>query len=162
MTEQIIGACSPNPPLAGSFAHRGPAPTFARCLASTTPAASQITQATMRLSATLGLLQDLGLAFRFAFIPTFLAVLRNPTLLFRPHEVSRIFMSHVWKPFGDGIDQNSRPVKQSLIPDNARGVILDVGAGKCPCPILLNSMYDSQLVRHVWAEMYNWTHFVFH
>ncbi|CCM00218.1 uncharacterized protein FIBRA_02246 [Fibroporia radiculosa] len=38
-------------------------------------------------------------------------------------------MSHLWIPFGDGIDENARPVKENLITPNARGVVLDIGAG---------------------------------
>ncbi|OBZ72762.1 Methyltransferase-like protein 7B [Grifola frondosa] len=37
-------------------------------------------------------------------------------------------MSHVWTVFGNGI-RESRPVKQGLITTNAKGIVLDIGAG---------------------------------
>ncbi|KAI0822164.1 hypothetical protein BC628DRAFT_1391251 [Trametes gibbosa] len=83
----------------------------------------------MKLSAAFGLLTDLRFAIQAAFFPTVSAIFRTPTLLFRPRDVSRLFMAHVWKTFGDGVDENARPVKQALIPGNAYGVVLDIGAG---------------------------------
>jgi len=38
-------------------------------------------------------------------------------------------MSYVWLPFGDGVDQNSRVVKEQLLAGNVEGVVLDIGAG---------------------------------
>ena len=38
-------------------------------------------------------------------------------------------MTHVWVPFGNGIDINARETKSSLLTPNAYGVVLDVGAG---------------------------------
>lgn len=84
----------------------------------------------MKLSSSLGLLTDLRLAIQAALLPTILAILHTPSLILRPHAVSRVFMSHVWSAgFGDGIDQNCRDIKESLIRMNARGVVLDIGAG---------------------------------
>ena len=83
----------------------------------------------MRLSAAFGLLQDLRLACQAAFVPMIGAVFRSPLLLLRPREVSRIFMSHVWKAFGNGVDENGRPVKEGLLNSNGHGVVLDIGAG---------------------------------
>ncbi|KZT00122.1 S-adenosyl-L-methionine-dependent methyltransferase [Laetiporus sulphureus 93-53] len=57
------------------------------------------------------------------------AILRDPLLLFRLAALSSLFMAKVWVTFGDGIDENGRPVKERLIPGNARGVVLDIGAG---------------------------------
>ncbi|KAI0654320.1 hypothetical protein C8Q70DRAFT_1048050 [Cubamyces menziesii] len=83
----------------------------------------------MKLSAAFGLLTDLRLASQAAFLPTLKAVFRSPALLFYPREISRIFMAHVWKAFGNSTDESGRPVKASLIPSNAHGVVLDIGAG---------------------------------
>ncbi|KAJ3531635.1 hypothetical protein NMY22_g8072 [Coprinellus aureogranulatus] len=39
-------------------------------------------------------------------------------------------MANIWEGgFGNGTDEGARPVKIGLIPPNARGVVLDVGAG---------------------------------
>ncbi|KAH9849140.1 hypothetical protein C2E23DRAFT_862178 [Lenzites betulinus] len=83
----------------------------------------------MKLSAAFAILTDLRFAFQAAFFPTVSAIFRSPSLLFHPRDVSRVFMSHVWKTFGDGTDEGGRPVKLALIPENAHGVVLDVGAG---------------------------------
>ena len=86
----------------------------------------------MKISAALALapLEDLKATIGTAFVPTLIAVLKNPLLVFRPHEISRIFMSHVWKLFGDGVDGNGRPAKEELLPGNCTGVVLDIGAGE--------------------------------
>ncbi|KAI0776933.1 S-adenosyl-L-methionine-dependent methyltransferase [Trametes elegans] len=83
----------------------------------------------MKLSAAFAILIDLRLAVQAALFPTAKAITSSPFLLFRPHEVSRIFMSHVWKTFGEGVNESGRAVKDSLIPRNAYGVVLDIGAG---------------------------------
>ncbi|KAI8976413.1 S-adenosyl-L-methionine-dependent methyltransferase [Trametes punicea] len=83
----------------------------------------------MKLSAAFSLLTDLRLAVQAACVPTLSAIFQSPSLLLHPSQISRVFMSHVWKVFGDGVDLNARPVKQSLIPGNAYGVVLDIGAG---------------------------------
>ncbi|KAI0699517.1 S-adenosyl-L-methionine-dependent methyltransferase, partial [Cerioporus squamosus] len=83
----------------------------------------------MRISAAFAILQDLRLAFQAAFVPTVIAVLQSPLLIIHPREISRIFMSHVWKMFGNGVDENGRPVKEELIRANSHDVVLDIGAG---------------------------------
>ncbi|TBU27139.1 hypothetical protein BD311DRAFT_724863 [Dichomitus squalens] len=83
----------------------------------------------MKFFATFGLLEDVRAAIQTAFVPTLVAILRDPILVFRPHEVSRIFMAYVWRLFGDGVDGNARPVKEELLPANCYGVVLDIGAG---------------------------------
>ena len=83
----------------------------------------------MKLSASFGLLEDARAAIQTAFVPTLVAILKNPLLVFRPHEVSRIFMSHVWRLYGDGVDSGARPAKEELLPGNSYGVVLDIGAG---------------------------------
>ena len=84
----------------------------------------------MKLSAAFGLLTDWRLAFQAAYLPTLKAVFRSPALILHPREVSRIFMAHVWKVYGDGIDENARPAKEELLPNNCTGVVLDIGAGE--------------------------------
>ncbi|KIJ06451.1 hypothetical protein PAXINDRAFT_121621 [Paxillus involutus ATCC 200175] len=75
------------------------------------------------------LLGDLFMAIKIAFWPTFKQTWANPSLLFHPTAISRIFMSHVWSVFGAGIDENSGEVKRGLVTQHAHGVVLDVGAG---------------------------------
>ena len=83
----------------------------------------------MRWSSALGLLQDLRDVTRVALPPTILALWNTPALIFRPVILSRIFMSHVWNAAGNAIDEGGRDVKLNLIPENAYGTILDIGAG---------------------------------
>ncbi|CAL1702745.1 unnamed protein product [Somion occarium] len=83
----------------------------------------------MKLSVSVGLLQDLRFAISIALLPTLRTVLHSPLLLFRPHALSRKFMSHVWAQYGNGIDGNTQGIKESLIKPNVRGVVFDIGAG---------------------------------
>lgn len=83
----------------------------------------------MKLRNAFGLLVDLLYAIRVAFIPTVRAITRTPSLLFHPVQISRVFMSYVWSFFGDLINENTREIKNELIPQNAFGVVLDIGAG---------------------------------
>lgn len=84
----------------------------------------------MKLSAAFSIVFDLITAIRIAFLPTLKAILASPSLLCKPHALSRLFMANIWEGgFGKGTDENARPVKASLIPFNAHGVVLDVGAG---------------------------------
>jgi hypothetical protein len=84
----------------------------------------------MWFTAALRLLQGVWLTITCAFIPTLKDVWKQPSLLLHPITLSRIYMSHVWIPFGDGIDENARNSKQRLITPYATGVVLDVGAGE--------------------------------
>ncbi|KAF4622084.1 hypothetical protein D9613_009582 [Agrocybe pediades] len=84
----------------------------------------------MKLLNALSFLIDLRMAITVAVWPTFKAVFARPILLLKPQEVSRIFMSHVWTSFADGVDEGGSAVKKNLITPNAYGVVLDVGAGK--------------------------------
>jgi hypothetical protein len=77
-----------------------------------------------------GLLQDMLIATSVALLPTLKAIWFSPSLLFSPAALSRTFMANVWVPFGDGIDENSRKIKEDLIGRHARGVVLDIGAGE--------------------------------
>ena len=83
----------------------------------------------MKLSAALSILSDLKFAIQIAVLPTLRAILHSPSLLFRPHALSRTFMANLWVSFGPGSDENGRPTKQRLITPNAYGVVLDIGAG---------------------------------
>jgi hypothetical protein len=62
-------------------------------------------------------------------MPTLKAIFWNPTLLFQPRELSRIFMANLWVLFGPGTDNASKTVKEGLITPNAYGIVLDIGAG---------------------------------
>ena len=83
----------------------------------------------MKLSSALLILLDLRFAVCAAFPSLIYAIFRAPLLLFRPIVMSRIFMANVWTAFGDTVDIEARPVKAALIPENAAGVVLDLGAG---------------------------------
>ncbi|KAF8882987.1 S-adenosyl-L-methionine-dependent methyltransferase [Infundibulicybe gibba] len=83
----------------------------------------------MKLSASFGLLQDLYLTIQAALVPTLWEIFHSPSLIFRLTAVSRLFMAHVWSAFAEGADRNGRPTKENLITPNARGVVLDLGAG---------------------------------
>ncbi|KDQ57862.1 hypothetical protein JAAARDRAFT_34675 [Jaapia argillacea MUCL 33604] len=83
----------------------------------------------MKFRSKISLLQDLYLCLKHAFVPTFLAIVSSPLLLLSPASLSRTFMAHVWAAFANGVDQNGKDVKEGLIPENAHGVVLDLGAG---------------------------------
>jgi len=83
----------------------------------------------MRLAAAFSLLTDLRFAIKTAFFPTLNAILRSPSILLSPMAVSRLFMAEVWENFGQLVDEGGRSVKEGLIPPNAYGVVLDLGAG---------------------------------
>lgn len=83
----------------------------------------------MKLAASFSPLQDIYLSLIYALSPTLKALWRNPWLLLKPLDIRRIYMAHLWIPFGDGVDENGKAVKEELIPDNARGVVFDIGAG---------------------------------
>ena len=78
-----------------------------------------------------GMWPDLYACFRIAALPTLKVIWKTPSLLFRPKEVSRVFMNFVWGPFGDGIDENSRAEKERVVTPWATGVVLEIGAGVC-------------------------------
>lgn len=84
----------------------------------------------MKLSSALAPLTDIRLVIQAALPPTISALLHSPSLILQPATLSRIFMSHVWVAFGNVTDENGRASKQNLLPQNAYGVVLDIGAGK--------------------------------
>jgi len=83
----------------------------------------------MKLSVALSIISRLWEIMGLAFLPTLKAIFNKPSLIFRPSAVSRIFMSHVWMAYADGIDENARPLKTSSITPYAFGIVLDIGAG---------------------------------
>lgn len=78
----------------------------------------------------IGMLFHVVDAFKLGLLPTIRALLHEPSLILRPRAISHIFMTNVWAVMGAGIDENSRAVKEALLPANARGVVLDIGAGE--------------------------------
>jgi len=85
----------------------------------------------MRLVNAFSLISDLKKAVSAAIWPTLKFILRDPALLVKPKEVSRVFMGHVWETLSDDVDELGSSVKEMLITPNAYGVVLDVGAGEC-------------------------------
>ncbi|KAF8216313.1 hypothetical protein K438DRAFT_2007207 [Mycena galopus ATCC 62051] len=82
----------------------------------------------MKLPAAFGLITDLLAAIRVATFPTLKALYHEPSLVFRPSSLSKIFMAAVWKSFAAPTDQGARATKLNLIP-HATGGVLDIGAG---------------------------------
>ncbi|ETW76677.1 hypothetical protein HETIRDRAFT_328108 [Heterobasidion irregulare TC 32-1] len=103
----------------------------------------------MKLSAAFGLVVDFRYAISVAFLPTIRAIFRSPSLLLRPQTISQVFMSHVWRTFGDLVDEGGRDAKQSLVPNNAYGTVLDVGAGRGH---LLNYLNRASVTKYVALE----------
>lgn len=83
----------------------------------------------MKLSAALGIVQHLCGVVQAALPPTLKALWHTPALFFSPITISSLFMAHVWTFMADGVDENTRAVKDNLITPNAYGVVLDLGAG---------------------------------
>ncbi|KAJ7888758.1 hypothetical protein B0H13DRAFT_2235032 [Mycena leptocephala] len=84
----------------------------------------------MKLSASVGLIvSDLLTGFTAAALPTLKAVFRKPSLVLHPKILSHIFMATVWEEFSEPVDEGARPAKIALITPNAKGVVLDIGAG---------------------------------
>lgn len=83
----------------------------------------------MKLIDALGIIYDFKFVFQAAFIPTLVSLWQDPSLIFHPVTFSQLVMAHVWMSFGDGVDANSKDVKENLITPNAEGVVLDIGAG---------------------------------
>ncbi|KAI0091319.1 hypothetical protein BDY19DRAFT_697482 [Irpex rosettiformis] len=83
----------------------------------------------MKLTNALSVLVDLSYAFRVAFLPTLRDILHAPLLVFRPVQLSRLFMAHVWVFIGNTTDECYSSVKSGLLPD-AHGVVLEIGAGR--------------------------------
>lgn len=84
----------------------------------------------MKLRNAFAALGDIRGAVQIALFPTLCTIFKNPSILFHPVALSRIFMSHVWAAFGNGLDINNAELKAKLITSDAQGVVLDVGAGE--------------------------------
>jgi hypothetical protein len=56
-------------------------------------------------------------------------------------------MSHVWNAAGNAIDEGGRDVKTNLIPENAYGTILDIGAGQTTDIYIYNTPLTFSIVR---------------
>ena len=76
--------------------------------------ASSPSTATPMLSTALSPLWDLLLAIQHGLPPTLYVLLFNPWILLRPTELSRLFFSKVWIPFGDGVDEGGAEVKEGM------------------------------------------------
>ncbi|KAG8918218.1 hypothetical protein FRC02_002526 [Tulasnella sp. 418] len=83
----------------------------------------------MKLASAIAPVADLWAAITSALPSTIYSVITNPWLLFQPRELSRTFFSRLWVRFAPLVDEGGREVKKSLITPNARGRILDIGAG---------------------------------
>ncbi len=84
----------------------------------------------MKFMNLLGFFFDLQRSMGVALIPTLKAILREPMLVFKPLEVRRVYMAHLWTVYGDGIDEGSREEKEKLLRANVRGIVFDLGAGE--------------------------------
>lgn len=91
----------------------------------------------MRFNEIFSFIPDIRLSIKHAFWPTLVAILKSPTLIFRPRVLSRLFFYHAWTAFGPGINTNTRQLRSNLITPSAKGIVLDIGAGVLVCIILL-------------------------
>ncbi|KAH8105268.1 hypothetical protein BXZ70DRAFT_514674 [Cristinia sonorae] len=83
----------------------------------------------MKLINALSILPEMRGAVAIAFMPTLRDIFNNPTLLLHPVQIQQVFMKHLWALYGDGMDEGNKVTKQRLISINAKGVVLDIGAG---------------------------------
>ena len=80
--------------------------------------------------------------FRFNWVQNFISALKfglpgllkavraEPSLLVHPQALSRTFFAEVWIPYGDGIDEDRKEIKEKLIRPHAYGTVLELGAGE--------------------------------
>lgn len=83
----------------------------------------------MKLSKIFSILTDLRLSIIATLKPTLKEILNSPLLLFHPRELSKIIFYNVWITYGHAANEGGRAIKEVLITTNARGVVLDLGAG---------------------------------
>ncbi|ORY29255.1 hypothetical protein BCR33DRAFT_793091 [Rhizoclosmatium globosum] len=84
----------------------------------------------MTLSDKYGIIWDMLTALKISLLPTLFALLQSPSLLFSPRKVQGLLMANIWaNGFGDGVNDSNRDLKTRIITPNAKGVVLDVGAG---------------------------------
>ena len=112
----------------------------------------------MKLRNAFSLLVDMTYAVRVALWPTLREITHAPGLLFRPVQLSRLFMSFVWTFFGNVVNENSRGVKSALITPNAYGVVLDIGAGRPDARLVYCTSASSRTLAYDEAGNRTWTH----
>ncbi|KAJ3284222.1 hypothetical protein HDU79_008388 [Rhizoclosmatium sp. JEL0117] len=84
----------------------------------------------MTFSDKYGIIWDMLTALKISLLPTLFALLQSPSLLFSPRKVQGVLMANIWaNGFGDGVNDSNRDLKTRIITPNAKGVVLDVGAG---------------------------------
>ncbi|KAF8509500.1 hypothetical protein JB92DRAFT_3089261 [Gautieria morchelliformis] len=84
----------------------------------------------MKFSKIIAIVTDLRLSIQQAVRPTLMAIIKSPTLIFRPRALSRLFFYHVWTRFGPGLNSATTEVKSNLIIiPYAKGIVLEIGAG---------------------------------
>lgn len=83
----------------------------------------------MKLNQLIYFVQGLQQAIRIGTAPTLKAVWCDPALLFRPYELSRVYMAHVWAVYSDASETGARSIKEKLVISRASGVVLEIGAG---------------------------------
>ncbi|KAF8512732.1 hypothetical protein BU17DRAFT_77349 [Hysterangium stoloniferum] len=64
-----------------------------------------------------------------AFRPTLAAIIESPSLLLSIKRLSGTSFYHVWKIWGDGVNEARKDLKIALITPHAHGVVLDIGVG---------------------------------
>lgn len=105
---------------------------------------------TMKLKNALGIVFHIYGSVQIALWPTLLELSRKPSLLFSPRSSRRIFMAHLWKLLGDGIDGNESPNRIELITPNAQGVVLDLGAGPSTIDPCTSTMLEIDHHHRAW------------
>lgn len=83
----------------------------------------------MRLSQAMSPAWNLGYLWVWALRPFASAIFARPSLLLRPKSFKELWLSILWKPLGEGIDERQSTRKRALITPNAVGVVLDIGSG---------------------------------
>jgi hypothetical protein len=105
----------------------------------------------MKLVNIISPIHDILFVIRAAFFPTLTAIVLSPSLLFRWHALSKVFMANLWVEFGHLVDHGSADVKMKLLmtPENLpEGVVLDLGAGKSVQILWMRKMLTFLLAGH--------------
>ncbi|KAI9349162.1 S-adenosyl-L-methionine-dependent methyltransferase [Obelidium mucronatum] len=77
-----------------------------------------------------GIVWDMFSAIQVSFIPTLWAIVGTPSLLWNWRKLQQVVMGNIWaNGFGEGVNSGSATIKERLITPNARGVVMDIGAG---------------------------------
>jgi hypothetical protein len=83
----------------------------------------------MRFSKIVAIVTDLRLSIQQAVRPTLMAIMKSPTLIFRPRALSQLFFYHVWTLFGPAWNTDTNEARSNLISPYAKGIVLEIGAG---------------------------------